>query len=109
MLMSHLSAHLIIAQLFLSALSALGGTTVFCLLFAVNVIARSYVYARVPDTAGRTLPEVQAYWENGRHWKSSSLTSTATQAPGSERAWQTGSTQAPMLPNEPAKPTPGRR
>ncbi|HET6242328.1 MAG TPA: MFS transporter, partial [Arthrobacter sp.] len=86
MLMSNLSANLIIAQFFLSALSALGGTTVFCLLLAVNVIAWCYVYAQVPDTTGRTLAEVQAYWENGRRWISPPLASTAPKTPSGDGA-----------------------
>ncbi|GGU80550.1 MFS transporter [Streptomyces litmocidini] len=85
MLLSNLSANLIIAQFFLSALSSLGGTTTFSLLLAVNVVAWFYVYAKVPDTTGRTLAEVQAYWENGRRWNSPPATSAAPEAAGGER------------------------
>lgn len=68
MLLSNLSANLIIAQFFLSALSTLGGAATFLLLLAINVAAWCYVYFQVPDTSGRTLGEVQAYWENDRRW-----------------------------------------
>ncbi|MET9252233.1 MFS transporter [Streptomyces sp. NPDC003717] len=68
MLLANLGANLIIAQFFLSALSALGGTATFCLLLAVNVAAWCYVYLQVPDTTGRTLAEIEAYWVNGRRW-----------------------------------------
>ncbi|MEU3721280.1 MFS transporter [Streptomyces sp. NPDC031705] len=85
MLLSNLSANLIIAQFFLSALSALGGTATFCLLLAVNAVAWCYVYAKVPDTTGRTLAEVQAYWEDGRRWKGPPVASAAPETPDGER------------------------
>ncbi|MGW7269140.1 MFS transporter [Streptomyces sp. NPDC054864] len=85
MLLSNLSANLVIAQFFLSALTALGGTTTFCLLLAVNVVAWAYVYFQVPDTTGKTLAEVQAYWENGRRWSRPPLTDVTSRVHGGER------------------------
>ncbi|GAA5078357.1 MFS transporter [Streptomyces similanensis] len=86
MLLANLSANLLIAQFFLSTLSALGGTATFCLLLAVNVVAWFYVYLQVPDTGGRTLGEVQAYWEAGRRWSASPVVPAPQRAPDGDRS-----------------------
>jgi hypothetical protein len=92
MLLSNLTANLIIAQFFLSALSALGGTVTFSLLLAVNVLAWFFVHFQVPDTTGRSLAEVQLYWEGGRRWSTPSAAS-ASAAPSATEPSRSGEQQ----------------
>ncbi|MFJ6617903.1 MFS transporter [Kitasatospora sp. NPDC091335] len=68
MLLTNLTANLLVAQFFLGLLDAVGGMLTFVVLLGVTVLSWLFVYALAPETKGRSLDEVQSYWENGRRW-----------------------------------------
>lgn len=68
MLTADLVANVIIAFFFLSALTSLGGTATFIILLVFAVIAWLFVWWLAPETRGRPLEAIRAYWENGGKW-----------------------------------------
>jgi MFS transporter, SP family, arabinose:H+ symporter len=68
MLTANLAANLVIALYFLSALESLGGTATFALFAALAAIAFAFVWWLAPETKGRPLEDIRAYWENGGSW-----------------------------------------
>jgi MFS family permease len=68
MLLTNLTTNLFIAQFFLDLLNAVGGMPTFLILLAVTILAWLFVHAHAPETKGRSLDEVQSYWEGGRRW-----------------------------------------
>jgi MFS family permease len=68
MLLTNLTTNLFIAQFFLDLLNAAGGMLTYLILLAVTALAGIFVYVLAPETKGRSLDEVQAYWEAGRRW-----------------------------------------
>jgi hypothetical protein len=53
---------------FLSALEALGGTATFAVFAALAAIAFVFAWWLAPETKGRPLEAIRAYWENGGRW-----------------------------------------
>lgn len=68
MLTADLIANLIIALYFLSAMESLGGTATFAMFAALAVLAFAFVWLLAPETKGRPLEAIRAYWENGGRW-----------------------------------------
>jgi MFS family permease len=68
MLLTGLTTNLFIAQFFLSLLNAVGGTLAFGILLAITTLAWLFVFFLAPETKGRSLDEVHAYWTGGRRW-----------------------------------------
>jgi sugar porter (SP) family MFS transporter len=68
MLTADLVANLIIGLYFLSALDALGGTATFAMFAALAAISFVFVWMLAPETKGRPLEAIRAYWENGGRW-----------------------------------------
>src|SRR3954465_7478326 len=53
---------------FLSALEALGGTATFAMFAALALVSFAFVWWLAPETKGRPLEAIRAYWENGGRW-----------------------------------------
>ena len=68
MLGSDLLANIIIAQFFLTILSAIGGAWSFGIFAILAVLAWLFVWRLAPETKGRELEEIQSFWENGGSW-----------------------------------------
>ena len=68
MLGSDLLANIIIAQFFLTVLSAIGGAWSFALFAILAVLAWIFVWRLAPETKGRELEEIQVFWENDGKW-----------------------------------------
>jgi MFS family permease len=68
MLLTNLTTNLFIAQFFLNLLNAVGGLVTFSVLLAITTLAGVFVIFLAPETKGRSLDEVQSYWEGGRRW-----------------------------------------
>jgi len=68
MLLTNLTTNLIVAQFFLNVLAFAGGTATFGILLGVTALAWVFVYVLAPETKGRSLDEVHAYWSEGRRW-----------------------------------------
>ncbi|MFM7212004.1 MAG: MFS transporter, partial [Actinomycetota bacterium] len=65
---SDLLANIIIAQFFLTILSAIGGAWSFGIFAILAVLAWLFVWRLAPETKGRELEEIQSFWENGGSW-----------------------------------------
>ena len=94
MLTADLVANLIIALYFLSAIESLGGTATFAMFAALAVVAFGFVWWLAPETKGRPLEAIRAYWENGGAWPAGRATrrrvgrrtvSRATERPAAPR------------------------
>jgi hypothetical protein len=68
MLLTNLTTNLVVAQFFLDLLNTVGGLATYLILLAVTVAAWLFVFFLAPETKGRSLDEVQSYWEAGRRW-----------------------------------------
>ncbi|MFI7604550.1 MFS transporter [Micromonospora sp. NPDC049366] len=68
LLLPNLAANFLLAQFFLGALAAFGGAATFALLLGVTVAAWIFLHRQTPETRGRTLDEIHAYWQGGRRW-----------------------------------------
>jgi MFS transporter, SP family, galactose:H+ symporter len=68
MLTANLGANVLIALYFLSVLESLGGTATFGMFAALAAIAFAFVWWLAPETKGRPLEDIRAYWENGGRW-----------------------------------------
>jgi SP family arabinose:H+ symporter-like MFS transporter len=68
MLAADLIANLIIALYFLSAMETLGGTATFAIFAALAVVAWLFIWWLAPETKGRPLEAIRAYWENDGRW-----------------------------------------
>ncbi len=88
MLLTNLTTNLFIAQFFLDLLNAAGGMLTYLILLAITVLAGVFVFVLAPETKGRSLDEVQAYWEGGRRWPG------AGEAPAAEALPASGDTPA---------------
>jgi MFS transporter, SP family, galactose:H+ symporter len=71
MLTANLGANVLIALYFLSVLESLGGTATFGMFAALAAIAFAFVWWLAPETKGRPLEDIRAYWENGGRWPES--------------------------------------
>src|SRR3954454_1162301 len=70
MLTADLVANLIIGLYFLRALESLGGTATFAMFAALAALSFAFVWMLAPETKGRPLEAIRAYWENGGRWPS---------------------------------------
>jgi sugar porter (SP) family MFS transporter len=60
--MANWLANLVVALTFLTLLEELGDAGTFALYAAIGVVSIGFVRSRVPETKGRTLEQIQAYW-----------------------------------------------
>ncbi len=60
-------SNFLIAVTFLSLVSVLGQGGTFLLYAAVGVFAWFFTLRLVPETKGKTLEEIQAHWQSGKH------------------------------------------
>jgi sugar porter (SP) family MFS transporter len=97
MLTADLVANLIIGLYFLSALEALGGTVTFAMFAALALVSFVFVWWLAPETTGRPLEAIRAYWENGGRWPEPAATASV----GGARFTHEG---APAPAAEPAEP-----
>lgn len=63
-----LIANLIVSLFFLSALETFGGAITFAGFGVLAIIAWLFVLRLAPETKGRSLDEIQKYWDNGGKW-----------------------------------------
>ena len=63
-----LLANFIITLTFLSTLKSVGGSFTFGLFFALCVAAGVFAFILAPETKGRELEDIEAFWHNGGHW-----------------------------------------
>jgi SP family galactose:H+ symporter-like MFS transporter len=77
MLTADLFANFIVGVVFLSALGALGGSLTFGIFLLLSVVAIAFVYNLAPETKGRQLEAIRAYWYNGGRWPDESESPTA--------------------------------
>jgi sugar porter (SP) family MFS transporter len=68
MLTADLLGNFIIGVLFLNALGMLGGAITFGIFFILSLCAFGFVYWLAPETKGRQLEAIRAYWYNGGRW-----------------------------------------
>jgi MFS family permease len=80
MLLTNLTTNLVLAQSFLNVLDTVGNALTFVILLAVTILAGCFVFFLAPETKGRTLDEVQSYWDGGRRWPA--IGEATTTAPG---------------------------
>ena len=66
MLTADLLANFIVGVVFLGALGALGGSVTFGIFLAL--VSFTFVYVLAPETKGRPLEAIRAYWYNGGRW-----------------------------------------
>jgi len=76
MLTADLFANFIVGVVFLSALGALGGSMTFGIFLLLSVVAIVFVYNLAPETKGRQLEAIRAYWYNGGRWPEESESQT---------------------------------
>ncbi|NSC21034.1 sugar porter family MFS transporter [Streptomyces albus subsp. chlorinus] len=70
MLTADLAANFLVAQFFPSVLEGLGATWAFGGFAALALIALVFMARVAPETKGRQLEEIRAYWQNGGRWPS---------------------------------------
>ncbi len=68
MLTADLLANFIVGVVFLGALGALGGSVTFGIFLALALVSFTFVYVLAPETKGRPLEAIRAYWYNGGRW-----------------------------------------
>jgi MFS transporter, SP family, galactose:H+ symporter len=62
------SANLLVTVTFLTAVNALGKDIVFWIYAAFAGVGLVFVRVCVPETKGRSLEDIDAYWTHGRRW-----------------------------------------
>ena len=68
MLTSDLFANIVVGIVFLNALGALGGSWTFAIFAVLSAVAFAFVYVLAPETKGRQLEDIRAFWYNGGRW-----------------------------------------
>ncbi len=68
MLTSDLVANAIVAGVFLTMLTSLGGAATFAVFGALALLSLGFVYRYAPETKGRQLEDIRHFWENGGRW-----------------------------------------
>lgn len=66
------SANLLITVTFLSLIDAIGKSWTFWLYAILTGLAFVFVRLCIPETKGRPLEHIDSYWQNERHWPSTS-------------------------------------
>jgi MFS transporter, SP family, galactose:H+ symporter len=62
------AANLLVSITFLSLLHAVGEPVTFWIYAVMALVTLLFVWFIVPETKGKTLEQIEAYWRNGRHW-----------------------------------------
>jgi MFS transporter, SP family, galactose:H+ symporter len=62
------AANLLISITFLSLLHVAGNALTFWIYAFLALVTLVFVWFIVPETKGKTLEQIEAYWRNGRHW-----------------------------------------
>ena len=62
-------ANLLVSLTFLSLISAFGEATTFWLYAFMGILAFFFCLRLVPETKGRSLEQIEHYWENGHRWE----------------------------------------
>ncbi|WP_085259916.1 sugar porter family MFS transporter [Mycolicibacter terrae] len=70
MLTSDLVANAIVAGVFLTMLTSLGGAATFAVFGVLALLSLAFVYRYAPETKGRQLEDIRHFWENGGRWPS---------------------------------------
>ncbi|QZA06817.1 sugar porter family MFS transporter [Mycolicibacter heraklionensis] len=81
MLTSDLVANAIVAAVFLTMLTSLGGAGTFAVFGVLATLSLAFVYRYAPETKGRQLEDIRHFWENGGRWPADDA---AALVPGSE-------------------------
>lgn len=66
--MANWAANLLVSITFLSLINALGKPLTFWIYAAFAVVAFVFTRFLVPETTGKSLETIEAYWEHGRTW-----------------------------------------
>lgn len=74
MLTSDLVANAIVAGVFLSMLTSLGGAGTFAVFGVLALLSLAFVYRYAPETKGRQLEDIRHFWENGGRWPATEST-----------------------------------
>ncbi|GCE06598.1 sugar porter family MFS transporter [Dictyobacter aurantiacus] len=78
---SNWAANFIVSITFLSLIGGIGTAHTFWLYAVIGVIALVFCWYLVPETKGKTLEQIEAYWNNGRRWIKPSTLSKARLKP----------------------------
>lgn len=70
MLTSDLVANAMVAAVFLTMLTSLGGAGTFAVFGTLALLGLAFVYRYAPETKGRQLEDIRHFWENGGRWPS---------------------------------------
>ncbi len=62
------AANLLVSITFLSLLHAAGNSLTFWIYAFMALVTLLFVWFIVPETKGKTLEQIEAYWRNGRQW-----------------------------------------
>ncbi len=62
------TANFLVSITFLSLIGAIGAPATFWLFACFGVLAFIFSWILVPETKGRSLEQIERYWENRRHW-----------------------------------------
>ncbi|CAJ1502290.1 sugar porter family MFS transporter [[Mycobacterium] kokjensenii] len=73
MLTSDLVANAIVAAVFLTMLTSLGGAGTFAVFGGLAALSLAFVYRYAPETKGRQLEDIRHFWENGGRWPDDEL------------------------------------
>ncbi len=63
------AANLLVSLTFLSLINGLGDAITFWLYAFMGILAFFFCLRLVPETKGRSLEQIEHYWENGHHWE----------------------------------------
>lgn len=62
------TANLLVSITFLSLIEIMGAPATFWLFAFLGILAFIFSWMLVPETKGRSLEQIERYWESGRHW-----------------------------------------
>jgi MFS transporter, SP family, galactose:H+ symporter len=62
------ATNFLVSITFLSLIGALGAPTTFWLYAFFGILAFLFSWRFVPETKGKSLEQIERYWENARHW-----------------------------------------
>src|SRR5260370_16684177 len=62
------SSNFLVSVTFLSLVGAVGAPVTFWLFACMGVLAFIFSWKLVPETKGKSLEQIERYWENRRHW-----------------------------------------
>lgn len=68
MLTADLFANFLVGILFLNIMGSLGGAVAFAIFLILSLISIAFIYRLAPETKGRQLEAIRAYWYNGGRW-----------------------------------------